>query len=348
MTPLPNDEYRVGWICALPKEMAAARYMFDEYHGDIEEQDDSDTNSYCAGKIGRHNVVVGCLPRGVCGAITAAEVARNMLSTFKGIRFGLLVGTGGGAPSEKNDIRLGDVVVSTPSAGFGGVLPHDTGKLLTQGFQVTGSCNKPPDVLLTAVSKLEGRHLGEGNRISDFVSQMVEQYQEMDTNGYSFDQGRPDQLFESDYIHEGNENSCFSCDKSRLIKRRPRKNLNPKVHYGLVASGNQLMKSATSRDKLASDHGVLCFEMEAAGLMDRFPSLVIRGICNYADSHKNDIWQEYAAATAAAYAKELLSVIPGNKVAITPIAREIVTEAQSKDTFALPRIDSILGISEFV
>jgi hypothetical protein len=50
--------------------------------------------------------------------------------------------------------------------------------------------------------------------------------------------------------------------------------------------------------------------MEAAGLMDDFPCLVIRGVCDYADSHKNDVWHGYAAATAAAYAKEFLSIIP--------------------------------------
>jgi hypothetical protein len=54
--------------------------------------------------------------------------------------------------------------------------------------------------------------------------------------------------------------------------------------------------------------------MEAAGLMESFPCLVIRGICDYSDSHKNKQWQEYAAATAAAYAKELLSVIPASEI----------------------------------
>jgi hypothetical protein len=54
--------------------------------------------------------------------------------------------------------------------------------------------------------------------------------------------------------------------------------------------------------------------MEAAGLMDNFPCLVIRGIHNYADSHKNERWQPYAAATAAAYAKELLSIIPSKEI----------------------------------
>ena len=45
--------------------------------------------------------------------------------------------------------------------------------------------------------------------------------------------------------------------------------------------------------------------MEAAGFMNHFPCLVIRGICNYCDSHKHKGWQDYAAMVAAAYAKDL-------------------------------------------
>jgi nucleoside phosphorylase len=64
------------------------------------------------------------------------------------------------------------------------------------------------------------------------------------------------------------------------------------------------MRDAAKRDKVSSEPGgVLCFKMEAAGLMNSFPCLVIRGICDYADSHKNKRWQAYAVATAAAYAK---------------------------------------------
>jgi nucleoside phosphorylase len=74
------------------------------------------------------------------------------------------------------------------------------------------------------------------------------------------------------------------------------------------------MKDALVRDKLSAEKGVLCFEMEAAGLMNHFPCLVIRGICDYSDSHKNKEWQGYAAMVAAAYAKDLLRQIPPNKV----------------------------------
>jgi nucleoside phosphorylase len=89
---------------------------------------------------------------------------------------------------------------------------------------------------------------------------------------------------------------------------------NPAIHYGLIASANRLMKDAVLRDKLAKDKNVLCFEMEAAGLMNLFPCLVIRGICDYSDLHKNDEWRGYAAMAAAAYAKDLLCRIPPNQV----------------------------------
>jgi nucleoside phosphorylase len=95
------------------------------------------------------------------------------------------------------------------------------------------------------------------------------------------------------------------------------------VHYGTIASGNQVIRDGLQRDRLSSELGnILCFEMEAAGLMNSFPCLVIRGICDYADSHKNKKWQPYAAATAAAYAKEILSVIPAAEVATTRTADE--------------------------
>lgn len=109
-----------------------------------------------------------------------------------------------------------------------------------------------------------------------------------------------------------------------IIKRLPRPQNDPIVHYGLVASGNQVMKHAPTRDKLAKEFGILCFEMEASGLMDNFPCLVIRGICDYADSHKSKQWQKYAAATAAAYAKELLCLIHPSWSRQMPVANSII------------------------
>ncbi|EXJ59548.1 uncharacterized protein A1O5_12173, partial [Cladophialophora psammophila CBS 110553] len=79
----------------------------------------------------------------------------------------------------------------------------------------------------------------------------------------------------------------------------------PAIHYGLIASANRVINDASARNH-AANYGVLCFEMEAAGVMNRFPCLVVRGICDYSDSHKNKRWQGYAAMAAAAYTKDLL------------------------------------------
>ena len=114
-----REDYTVGWICALDKELTACRFMFDHTYDDVEIPNVSDHNSYCLGKVGPHNVVAACLPEGSYGTTSAATVAKDLLASFPNIRFGVLVGIGGGAPSQKHDIRLGDVVVSQPEGTLG-------------------------------------------------------------------------------------------------------------------------------------------------------------------------------------------------------------------------------------
>ncbi|KAF5521492.1 hypothetical protein CGCA056_v006881 [Colletotrichum aenigma] len=124
----------------------------------------------------------------------------------------------------------------------------------------------------------------------------------------------------------GQTRACEHCDPGKEIGRRQRRSTDPVVHYGLIASGNSVVKDGVSRDDIVRRLGdkCICFEMEAAGLMDNFPCLVIRGICDYADTHKNDRWQNYSAATAAAFAKELLEVIDGDDVEGSLRADEIM------------------------
>jgi nucleoside phosphorylase len=115
-----NSDYTVGWICALEVELAASQAMLDEEHPELP-QAENDTNAYTLGQIGRHNVVLACLPLGTAGVSAAATVARDLLRSFPRVRFGLMVGVGGGAPSSdpRQDIRLGDVVVGTPKGNNG-------------------------------------------------------------------------------------------------------------------------------------------------------------------------------------------------------------------------------------
>ncbi|KAL4963149.1 uncharacterized protein BDV14DRAFT_202189 [Aspergillus stella-maris] len=307
------DDYTAAWICALPLELAAACAMLDERHDSLPVDPDSrDTNNYVLGKIAKHNVVVACLPYGVTGTVSAARVVNQMLATFKRIKFGLMIGIGGGAPSAEHDIRLGDVVVGSPRGMFGGVIQYDFGKTVQKGrFQRTGMLNKPPEVLLTALSNLQAKHLMEGHRIENTISEMMNKYPMM-----SFQYARPpadiDRLYLADHEHPEDQPTCRTCDQKQLVDRatRPPSAPQPYVHYGLIASGDQVVKHGRLRDQLRKELDVLCFEMEAAGLVDSFPCLIIRGVSDYADSHKNDVWQGYAAATAAAYAHELMQVMP--------------------------------------
>ena len=320
-TGLRHQDYSVGWICALPTELAAAAAMLDERHDPLPQNPHDDIN-YNLGRIGNHNVVIACLPLGVSGTISAARVASTLSYTFPSIKFGLMVGVGGGAPSKRNDIRLGDVVVSKPSQDSGGVIQYDFGKTLQEGrFLRTGSLRRPPDVLLNAVSTLQARHLMGEPELTEYLQEIEIKYPKMQRT-YTYQGTSNDTLFEPEYIHTTDEDTCLGCDPLKEILRPSRSDTTPIVHFGLIASANQEMRDAVTREALRRDMDVLCFEMEAAGLMDTFPCLVIRGISDYADSHKDKRWQPYAAAVAAAYAKELLNVIPASHVASTRTSAE--------------------------
>jgi nucleoside phosphorylase len=223
-----------------------------------------------------------------------------------------MVGIGGGVPSEEHDIRLGDVVVSKPGKQDGGLIQYDFGRTVAEGrFVCNGSLNAPPPLLLNAVNALQARHNLRGHRLAQYLSIM-------DTPRlrpkYSYQGVENDILFRAEYEHPSDDATCDQCDMSQLVPRAARCGIEPVVHHGTIASGNQVMRHGGSRERLRRELHILCFEMEAAGLVNNFPCLVIRGICDYADSHKNKRWQEYAAATAAAYAKELLCFIPGRHV----------------------------------
>ncbi|KAF6811461.1 Ankyrin repeat domain-containing protein 50-like protein 3 [Colletotrichum plurivorum] len=275
--PLKRDcSSEPGWVCALPLEMAAAKGMLDQVHPNLAQQDPADHNSYVLGQIQGHNVVIACLPAGIYGTTPAATVAKDLLRTFKSIRFGLMVGIGGGVPSRKHDIRLGDIVVSQPNGTSGGVIQYDRGKTVQEGeFQRTGSLNSPPQVLLAALSRLQADHLIEDCRIPQFVSELVSKSPKIMKKKFCHQGALHDHLFQAEYDHVDPDSTCDECDHKQKIQREDRDDTNPVIHYGNIASSNRVIKHGETRDKLSKELGVLCFEMEAAGLQD-FPCLVIR------------------------------------------------------------------------
>jgi nucleoside phosphorylase len=349
---LTYNDYTVGWVCALSKEQTAATAMLDEEHADLPTPP-NDHNTYTLGRIGKHNIVIACLPEGEIGNSAAATVAARMTSTFPSIKFGLMVGIGGGVPPT---VRLGDVVVSTPANGFGGVVQWDLGKAEQDDtFRRTGCLDSPPNALRTVLTKLKTKHEMKGSMISQYLEDLKTNWPRLAAK-YTRSESLKDVLFRADCNHvercatgdgeaeiredkEGREENneegeeqdeeekgCINCDRSKIVKRKAR---NMRVHYGLIASGNQVIKDAAFRDKVNKRLGgrVLCFEMEAAGLMNDFPCIVIRGICDYADSHKNKAWQEHAAAVAAAFAKEFLLMVPAYEIDQLPtIASKSLSE----------------------
>ncbi|KAK6814755.1 hypothetical protein RU639_009765 [Aspergillus parasiticus] len=287
---LTQNDYLVGWICALPLEAAAATALLDEEHPPLD-QDPGDMNAYTLGRIGRHNIVIGCLPLGTIGESPATAVAKDMLRSFPNIKIGFMVGIGGGAPgpaSEKpeDDIRLGDIVVSKPGPGHGGVIQYDYGKTLSEGeFIDIGYLNRPPNVILTALTKLISRNELEGSSVPRQVTDMGKKYPRK-CQEWKYQGVENDQLFVESFRHPDIDRSCkdIHCAESedRLVSRKPRCSTAPVVHCGLIASGNQVMRDAVAREKLRKKH----------------------------DSHKDKRWQPYAAAVSAAFTKELLQLIP--------------------------------------
>ncbi|KAK2058362.1 purine and uridine phosphorylase [Colletotrichum caudatum] len=302
-----HSKYTIGWICAITIEYNAAQVILDETHDPPERTAENDNNTYTLGRIGKHNVVITILPQGQYGLSSAAAAARDLVRSFPNVRIGLMVGVGGGAPSSEADIRLGDVVVSSPRDERGGVYQYDFGKSLQdKAFRTTGFLNQPPAALLAAVNSFKAEIQRNGPRLDEAINHAL-----VDEPRLRRLCARPpaetDRLFRSDVVFDSSRSDADI--RPEMLVQRPDRhehNDNPAVHYGLIASANQLMKDAVIRDKFAVEEGVLCFEMEAAGLMNHFPCLVIRGICDYSDSHKNKSWQGYAAMTAAAYAKELV------------------------------------------
>jgi nucleoside phosphorylase len=165
---------------------------------------------------------------------------------------------------------------------------------------------------------MEAESILEGHLLGQSIEEVLERHSRI-RDKYSRPPAETDKLYKSDFVHKTSATSdkCKdNCSDAALKTREARdpKDDDPKANYGLKASANQLMKDANLRDQLIVEQGVLCFEMEAAGLMNHFPCIVIRGICGHSDSHKNDEWQGFAAMAAVAYAKNLLGYIPVSKI----------------------------------
>ncbi|KAI1173306.1 purine and uridine phosphorylase [Nemania sp. FL0916] len=326
--PKGRHDFEIAIMCALPIEADAVAAMFDRRwdsspYGTVA----GDTNTYSTGAIGRHNVVLVHLPN--MGKVAAATAATFLRASYGCINLALVVGICGGVPfgnSPNTDIFLGDVVISD------GVIQYDLGRRFPHGFvrkdHIQDNLPRPSLPVRTFLAKLQAN---ETSRLREKTLDHLYNLQQKQGNAAKYLRPTEDWLFKPTYRHKhSNVSSCptcsggidsvcsaalkfscqeLGCDEHELVLRTPSKAPSdvPTIHFGLVASGDLVMKSGEDRDRVASHDGAIAFEMEGAGAWEALPGcLIIKGVCDYADSHKNKIWQAYAAATAAATSKAAL------------------------------------------
>ncbi|KAE8135079.1 nucleoside phosphorylase domain-containing protein [Aspergillus pseudotamarii] len=335
MRPSTRDEFEIAIVCALPVECDAVLASFDETFdksGQIYGKHPGDVNVYANGRIGLHNVVLSHMPG--MGKVNAAGVASHLCISFPGIKLALVVGICGGVPfptstaSNRAEVILGDVVVSDC------IVEYDFGRQYPDGFRLRGNIQDVPGrpsrqirAVLSSLKLRETRRELE-NRLSHHLRSLQAQNPIWQHPGAAHDV-----LFEASYRHRHYQNDttcvcadCWSgsdpvceeallkdckslmCAGNPVIRERHTKSEStaPCVHIGPVACGDTVMKSGEHRDKLAEAEGVIGFEMEGAGVWDILPCVIIKGVCDYADSHKDKRWQAYAAATGASGVKAFL------------------------------------------
>ncbi|KAK8137367.1 hypothetical protein PG984_005307 [Apiospora sp. TS-2023a] len=350
---LRREDYHVAWIAPVSNlELLPARLMLDEKH-DVPEYDTSyDDNIYTCGSMVGHNVVIASCPPGLIGNVNAGQVAGSMFKTFANIRMALLVGIGGGVPRSPNsdrrtpDVRLGDVVVGWPGDGKPACVYYDLGKRHTDGrFEMSGTIDRPDRVLLNALGALESDHEMDETNFQEHRERLLAW---KGKRNFAFPGLEEDLLFQADYKHdEESMEGCASCDTSKLVDRPARTEADAAgfiFHRGRIATGNAVVRTGVERDEISERcGGVLCIEMEAAGVDASRPCLVVRGISDYADSHKSDVWQSYAAGNAVVFSRELLRKIPPSKVLGMEGSSSKVSESKAPFIFPFVRNAQFAG-----
>jgi nucleoside phosphorylase len=294
--------YTVAWIAPLEIEARAALHVLDNRHRGQFPWRHGYNHLFHAGDINRNNVIIATLPVGEpYGTGSAAALAGEIKTFFPNIQFGLLVGVAAGLPNlsrtPARDIRLGDVLVGLPEGESAGLVAYDLGKETKNGFQPLRSGH-----VLATTEKIVRAAIGhikiEAPNDADIFLPFYESIKDKEhANGTFRDPGQ-----DQDDLYETDENGI-----ERLVEREPRQDSKRiRVWYGSIGSGEKLIKNAETRNKLRDRYDIIGLEMEAAGTMNQIPVGVIRGVCYYGDEHRNKLWQPYAAAMAAAYAKAVL------------------------------------------
>lgn len=328
--PSSRHEFKIAIFCALPLEASVLQGLFDvQWKAEKYSKEQIDTNAYSLGVLGSHNVVLVHMPN--MGKVAAAAAATNLRASFRGIQLALVVGICGGVPfAPSGRILLGDVVISQ------GLVQYDFGRQFSNTFVPKdtreGNLGQSRPEVRAILAKLQTTQ--DRQQLQNRMLEHLRLLRQRSNPSIPYPGPMNDRLFKPEYLHKhrppsecetcSNADGDDSCDSAKKatcedlgcgeLDPRPHSRMahtsnepQPIVHFGDMATGDTVMKSGTDRDRIAARDKVIAFEMEGAGVWEMLPAaLVIKGVCDYADSHKNKTWQDYAAATAAAAAKAFL------------------------------------------
>ncbi|OQU96555.1 Tetratricopeptide repeat-containing protein isoform 1 [Cladophialophora immunda] len=337
--PRSRDDFEIAIICALPLERNAVEVLLEkEYEtgGFSYGKAAEDLNAYTTGRLGNQHVVLAYMPS--MGMINSAAVAANLRSSFRGIRLAMIVGVCGGVPTtpEGAEILLGDIIVSMSviQIDFGRQYPN----MYIRKRELEDTLGRAAPEVRAYIGKISGYLVQKRlrNKITTFSAHIGT------TEGFSgsvYPGPENDKLYPADYRHKHRTQPCGTCeacngsnddvcetalqsdcetlgcgndiiDGGTCVQRALGSSQGgagrPAIRFGRIACSNTVMKSGVHRDRVAAEEKVIGFEMESAGAWEYLPTIVIKSVCDYSDSHKNKQWQAYAAATAAACTKAML------------------------------------------
>ncbi|KAI1009085.1 hypothetical protein LB504_003130 [Fusarium proliferatum] len=343
--PKSRDGFHIGIVCARSSHYDTVSHIVDEFwDGSSFRRSRRDPNSYSVGRIGDHPVVIVLLS--LDGKVNSAAAVANFRASYPRLELVLVIGICGGVPGPHagEELLLGDVVISKA------LVQHDFGRQYPDRFEIKNKLDdclgRPARNIRNFVAQLQTNRIR--TEVEDKASVHLRELQKRAKEtfrdaDYRYPGADSDRLFPPAYVHRhksgcgecvaGTAEVCnrsrelpcceMGCDNGEMVQRHrlnARRILEragdieeaqaPYIFVGHLGSGYIVFNSGEERDRLAQAHDLIAFETEGAGLWDEFPCIIVKGVCNYADSHKNKEWQNFAAATAAAVSKALIKEYP--------------------------------------
>ncbi|KAL3454410.1 hypothetical protein BJX65DRAFT_301051 [Aspergillus insuetus] len=323
--PVNRAGFRIAILCALPLEAAAVLPLFDCTYSGYRYRRlfklPGDENTYTLGRIGDYDSYPGiklALILGVCGGIPVVQSSAYPTLPAGG----------------RAEIFLGDTIVSH------GVVEYDLGTQSPGGFArkdtLMASHGRARQGIRSMVAMMNASRAHLQMDLAHHLRMLQEKHHA------TYPGLDKDVLWQPTYDHRpvGCQCSLDASDiEEALIARRRISDVEaplPALHFGIIASGDTVIKSAAYRDQLAVSEDVIGYEMELTGAWENLPCILIKGVADYADSHKSKEWQEYAAASSAACMRALLNLSPvpfgleesGRDEGDTPLRKRRVEDGQ--------------------